>query len=102
MTKRFRVHDWVKFSYSEIREYIGEGYTDKPLRNDKIVDLLNNLIEENEQLKKEKENWKSSACSNANFNSILLNELSIAQEQGYKVSNPFKELMKDKGDDRYD
>lgn len=46
--KKYRVHDLVKFNYSEIGEYIGEGYTDKPLRNDEIVDLLN----ENERLKK--------------------------------------------------
>lgn len=70
-----------------------------------LIDALNQrteqcdkLHEENEQLKKEKENWKSSACSNANFNSILLNELSIAQEQGYEVSDPFKRLMNEKGD----
>ena len=38
---KYRVYDWVKFNYSEIGEYIGENYTDKPLRNDEIVDLLN-------------------------------------------------------------
>ena len=62
---KYRVHDWVRFDYSEIGEYIGEDYTDKPLRNDEIVDLLNsqrqwikergeiinNLKKENEQLK---------------------------------------------------
>lgn len=57
MTKRFRVHDWVKFNYSEIGEYIGEGYTDKPLRNDEIVDLLNSLNEENEQLKQQLDDY---------------------------------------------
>ena len=56
--KKYRVHDLVKFQYSEIGEYIGENYTDRPLRNDKIVDLLNELTEENEQLKKENENLK--------------------------------------------
>lgn len=56
--KRFRVHDLVKFNYSEIGEYIGEGYTDKPLRNDEIVDLLNSLNDENEELKKELESFK--------------------------------------------
>lgn len=44
--ERYRVHDWVKFNYSEIGEYIGEGYTDKPLRNDEIVDLLNHYYED--------------------------------------------------------
>ena len=38
---KYRVYDFVKFNYSEIGEYIGENYTDKPLRNDEIVDLLN-------------------------------------------------------------
>ena len=38
---KYRVYDWVKFSYSEIGEYIDENHTDKPLRNDEIVDLLN-------------------------------------------------------------
>lgn len=38
---KYRVHDWVKFNYSEIGEYIDENHTDRPLRNDKLVDLLN-------------------------------------------------------------
>lgn len=41
MTERYRVNDWVKYQYSEIGEYIGEGYTDKPLRNDELVKILN-------------------------------------------------------------
>lgn len=49
--KLYRVHEWVKYDYSEIGKYIGEGYTDKPMRNDEIVDLLNDLSDENEQLK---------------------------------------------------
>ena len=49
--KKYRVHDLVKFQYSEIGEYVGENYTDRPLRNDEIVDLLNELHEENEGLK---------------------------------------------------
>ena len=71
---KYRVYDWVKFDYSEIGEYIDENHTDKPLRNDEIVDLLNSqkqrideqkeiilikdkirmdLLKENEQLKSE-------------------------------------------------
>ena len=38
---KYRVHDFVKFNYSEIGEYIDENHTDKPLRNDELVDLLN-------------------------------------------------------------
>ena len=55
-----------------------------------ICDLLNTLHDE-------KEFWKSNCCSQSSFNSILLNELSIAQEQGYEVSDPFKKLMEKKG-----
>ena len=50
--KRFRVHEWVKYSYSEIGEYIDENHTDKPLRNDEVVELLNELSEENERLRR--------------------------------------------------
>lgn len=57
--KLYRVHEWVKYNYSEIGKYIGEGYTDKPMRNDEIVDLLNELSEENEQLRKENEKLES-------------------------------------------
>ena len=45
------------------------------------------------KLKKEKEFWKSDACSLSNLNSILSNELSIAQEQGYEPSKPYKEYI---------
>lgn len=54
---------------------------------------LYRLVEENEQLKKEKEFWKSDACSLSSLNSILSNELSIAQEQGYEPSTPYKEYI---------
>lgn len=62
------------------------------------ADFIIEILNENEQLKKEKESWKSSACNNSSFNSILLHELDIAQEQGYKLSNPFKKLMREKND----
>lgn len=57
---------------------------------------LTEIKKENEQLKKEKESWKSNAYNQYSFNSILLNELSIAQKQGYEVSDPFKKLMGEK------
>lgn len=84
--KQFRVNDLVKFNYSEIGKYIDENHTDRPLRNDEVCDLLNeqratinhlekvygenfakrrllekdNLIlrKENEQLRKELDNFK--------------------------------------------
>ena len=50
------------------------------------------------ELNDEKEAWKQSCCSNSNFNSILLHELDIAREQGFEVSNPFKQFLEDRGD----
>ena len=41
--KRFRVHELSKYNYSEIGEYTDENHTDKPLRNDEVVELLNEL-----------------------------------------------------------
>ena len=49
--KRFRTNDLVKFDYSDIGEYIDENHTDRPLRNDEVCKLLNELHEENQQLK---------------------------------------------------
>ena len=63
-------------------------------RNCRIAELE----EENEQLKQQKEVWKQICCTNSNFNSILLHELDIAQEQGFKVSNPFKQFLEDRED----
>ena len=59
---------------------------------------ITELEEENEQLKQQKEVWKQICCTNSNFNSILLHELDIAREQGFKVSDPFKQFLEDKGD----
>lgn len=51
--KRFRVNELIKYNYSDIGEYIDENHTDKPLRNDEVAELLNELHEENQKLKKE-------------------------------------------------
>ena len=40
--KKYRVHELVRLNYSDIGEYIDEDHTDRPLRNDILVDLLNN------------------------------------------------------------
>ena len=52
MTEKYRVHDLAKFHYSEIGEYIDENHTDRPLRNDILVELLNELQEENQALQR--------------------------------------------------
>ena len=83
-TKRF----WI---LNTLTEYSGIKDKDKLLTFNEVVDLLNKLHDE-------KEAWKQSCCSNSNFNSILLHELDIAIEQGYEVSNPFKQFLEDRED----
>ena len=51
MVEKYRVHELAKFSYSEIGEYIDENHTDRPLRNDILVEKLNNYEKENKLLK---------------------------------------------------
>ena len=64
-----------------------------------IEELLNSLNDENEQLKKELEDWKSNCLSTINENSILWNEIAIMREQGAKPSSAFEEYCsKFKGD----
>ena len=61
--KRFRTNDLMKFNYSEIGEYVDENHTDRPLRNDELVDLLNDLNDECKFLAKQKDYWKSKAMT---------------------------------------
>lgn len=51
MSEKYRVHELAKFNYSEIGEYIDEYHTDRPLRNDILVDLLNKQDEAINELK---------------------------------------------------
>lgn len=65
----------------------------------RIVDWLNVLHEENEQLKEEKEKWKSNCSLAVSENSILWNEISILCEQGAEPSEAFNDyLNKKRGD----
>lgn len=53
MIEKYKVHDLVKYKYSDIGEYIGEGYTDRPLRNDEVVKILNSQEERIKELEAE-------------------------------------------------
>lgn len=58
MIDKYRVHEIARFNYSDIGEYIDENHTDRPLRNDILVELLNELHEENVKLKQSnKDAW---------------------------------------------
>lgn len=52
MSEKYRVPELVKFCYSDIGEYIDENHTDRPLRNDILVDLLNKQEEQIKELNK--------------------------------------------------
>lgn len=64
MTEKYLcVNELVKYDYSEIGEYIDENHTDKPLRNDEIVKLLNELSKENKELKTKVESMSKELCN---------------------------------------
>ena len=67
--KRFTVNELVKFNYSEIGEYVDENHTDRPLRNDEVVDLLNEQQAEIERLK-EQLSLVCNAESSSPYNSV--------------------------------
>ena len=59
MTSKYNVHEFVQYEYSDIKEYIGDGYTDRPLRNDELVDLLNSQDKRIKELEAELEDYKT-------------------------------------------
>ena len=77
MSEKYRVHDWDKFQYSSIGEYIGENCTDRPLRNDILVDLLNKQYEEIQFLKT---TITQLIEQNTKNNDLLLSDIRILQK----------------------
>lgn len=58
MTK-YRVHPDLQYQYSDIGEYIGEGYTNRAIRNDELMEILNSQDKKIEELEAELENMKT-------------------------------------------
>lgn len=56
MTNKYSVHECVKYRYSDIGEYIGEGYTNRAIRNDELVKILNKQDKRIKELEAELEN----------------------------------------------
>ena len=86
--KRFRVNELVKYNYSEIGEYIDENHTDRPLRNDILVELLNELHEENDVLKQE---LKTKVVVNRQYEE--LQKLKQENEQLKKILNELSDMF---------
>ena len=80
--KRFRVHELSKYNYSEIGEYTDENHTDKPLRNDEVVERLNELHEENQTFREALKELKEIG----DYQTIRIRELSDENEQLRKDS----------------
>lgn len=59
MTSKYNVHSLVKYDYSNITEETGEGYTNRPLRNDELVQILNKQDERIKELEAELEEYKT-------------------------------------------
>lgn len=99
--KRFTIDDEsdiIEFDWNT-NEYIDDFMWGDGKSWDRVCNRLNELYEENEQLKKELEDWKSNCLSTINENSILWNEIAIMREQGAKPSSAFEEYCsKFKGD----
>lgn len=71
---KYRVHNWVKFDYSQIGEYIDEHHTDRPLRNDELIDLLNEQYNRIKELEKENEKLKIDIMGQSEEIEILSDE----------------------------
>ena len=89
----FRKDSVTLFELKEENKELKVNYKELRYANNIYCNKIDSLKKENEQLKKEKEFWKSDACSLSSLNSILSNELSIAQEQGYEPSTSYKEYI---------
>ena len=53
MIEKYRVHELARLNYSDIGEYIDENHTDRPLRNDILVKLLNNQDKQIKELEED-------------------------------------------------
>ena len=92
--KKYRVHDLVKFNYSEIGEYIGEDYTDKPLRNDEIVDLLNEQYETIQSLISDSEKYRKLSIQFDNRNKELVSENALLEKENEQLKQSVSEWQK--------
>lgn len=71
---KYRVHNWVKFDYSQIGEYIDENHTDKPMRNDELVELLDEQYNRIKELEKENKKLKIDIMGQSEEIEILSDE----------------------------
>lgn len=59
MISKYRVHELAKYKYSDICKYVGEEYTNEPIRNDELVEILNSQDKRIKELETELEDYKT-------------------------------------------
>ncbi len=73
--------------------FLLDDYTNDEV--DKVIGELNHLHEENTELRQDNDIkfWKLQCIQSSNNNQIMLFELSRAIQQGYEVSDKFKQYL---------
>lgn len=82
MSEKYRVHELGKFNYSDIGEYIDENHTDRPLRNDILVELLNRQDKQIEELEEENRLLKQAF----HLFSLLAEDYHLTFEQLFEIT----------------
>lgn len=91
MIEKYRTHEFCKFDYSNIKEYIGEGYTDNPLRNDELVQILNQQEKQIEELEKQLLYFSKLA----NENNMTIDELYQYMKSYFDVEKFFAKFIEE-------
>jgi len=92
MNKKYRVHELGRFNYSEIGEYVDEDHTDRPLRNDELVDLLNNHDDKIRELQERNDRQRKTID---NLYQLILNRDYDGQEEWIKELEESERLLQE-------
>ena len=92
MSKKYRVHELARLNYSDIGEYIDEDHTDRPLRNDILVNLLNNKDDQIRELQERNDRQKERLD---NLYELILNRDYDGQEELIKELKEYEQLLQE-------
>ena len=92
MNKKYRVHELARLNYSDIGEYIDEDHTDRPLRNDILVNLLNNKDDQIRELQERNDRQKERLD---NLYELILNRDYDGQEELIKELEEYEQLLQE-------
>ena len=92
MNKKYRVHELARLNYSDIGEYIDEDHTDRPLRNDILVNLLNNKDDQIRELQERNDKQKERLD---NLYELILNRDYDGQEELIKELEEYEQSLQE-------